>query len=149
MTHSVIGNLRVLELRGISFRVFMPTSLAYDRDRRYLDDGSVEIVCENRIQLQGSPLPAALRASHQDVEGGIVQWDFSHPYFIASGEDGYSHHMDRQHLSCTPPGNRPVPCRAYDCRNDKRILQDLEQRIVSPDLEKLFRAERRTRPKES
>jgi hypothetical protein len=29
-------------------------------------------------------------------------------------------------------------CRAYDCRNDKRIWADFERKIVSPELENLF-----------
>ena len=33
---------------------------------------------------------------------------------------------------------RPVPCRAYDCRQDQRIWSDFAQRIVSPELDKLF-----------
>ena len=76
--------------------------------------------------------------SRQDVEEGVVQWDFSHPYFIASGEDGYCRHLDRGCMGCSIHAQRPVPCRAYDCRQDKRIWSDFERRIVSPELEKLF-----------
>ena len=36
--------------------------------------------------------------------------------------------------------NRPVPCHTYDCRQDKRIWSNFEERIVSPDLAKLFPA---------
>jgi hypothetical protein len=41
-------------------------------------------------------------------------------------------------MNCTVHQNRPVPCRAYDCRKDHRIWSDFDQRIVSPELDKLF-----------
>jgi Fe-S-cluster containining protein len=106
---------------------------------KYTFESSVEIDCENRIHLcKAACCRLRFALSHQDVEEGIVQWDFAHPYFIASDEDGYCHHLDRGCMNCTIHSNRPVPCRAYDCRNDKRIWSDFEQRIVSPELNKLF-----------
>jgi hypothetical protein len=74
----------------------------------------------------------------KDVEEGIVQWEFGHPYFIAQGEDGYCRDLDRGCMGCSIHKNRPVPCRGYDCRKDARIWSDFEQRIVSPELDKLF-----------
>jgi len=106
---------------------------------KYTFEKSVTIDCENRIDLcKASCCRLRFALSHQDVQEGIVQWDFSHPYFIASDADGYCHHLDRGTLGCTIHEHRPVPCRAYDCRNDKRIWSDFEQRIVNPDLERLF-----------
>lgn len=106
---------------------------------KYTFESSVSIDCENRIDLcKAACCRLRFALSHQDVEEGVVQWDFSHPYFIASDADGYCHHLDRGCLSCTIHEHRPVPCRAYDCRKDKRIWSDFEQRIVSPELDKLF-----------
>ena len=106
---------------------------------KYTFQSSVAIDCENRIDLcKAACCRLRFALSHQDVAEGIVQWDFSHPYFIASDADGYCHHMDRTQMNCTIHENRPVPCRAYDCRQDKRIWSDFEQRIVSPELAKLF-----------
>jgi hypothetical protein len=34
---------------------------------------------------------------------------------------------------------RPVPCRAYDCRDDKRIWTDFEKKVVSPELQTLLK----------
>ena len=42
---------------------------------------------------------------------------------------------DRGHLLYR---RRPVACRAYDCRNEKRIWVDFEKKLVNPNLEKLF-----------
>ena len=106
---------------------------------KYSFAATVEIDCASRIHLcKAACCRLRFALSRQDVEEGIVQWDFSHPYFIASGEDGYCRHLDRGCMGCSIHKNRPVPCRAYDCRQDKRIWSDFERRIVSPELEKLF-----------
>ena len=106
---------------------------------KYTFEKSVEIDCGSRLHLcQAACCRLRFALSHQDVEEGIVQWEFAHPYFIAQGEDGYCNHLDRSCMNCTIHDNRPIPCRAYDCRNDKRIWANFEQRIVSPALESLF-----------
>jgi Fe-S-cluster containining protein len=110
---------------------------------KYGFEGSVQIDCASRLHLcKAACCRLRFALSRQDVEEGIVQWDFSHPYFIACGDDGYCKHVDRTNMGCSIHANRPVPCRAYDCRKDARIWQDFEQRIVSPDLEKLFQSPR-------
>jgi Fe-S-cluster containining protein len=111
---------------------------------KYTFESTVEIDCASRVHLcKAACCRLRFALSHQDVEEGIVQWDFGHPYFIAQGKDGYCRHLDRGCMSCTIHQNRPVPCRGYDCRQDKRIWSDFEQRIVSPDLDKLFPASNR------
>jgi Fe-S-cluster containining protein len=116
---------------------------------KYSYEGSVKIDCENRIPLcKAACCRLRFALSHQDVDEGMVQWDFAHPYFIAHDEDGYCHHLDRGCMGCTIHKNRPVPCRAYDCRHDSRIWSDFEQRIVSPDLNKLFASEDNTSSEE-
>lgn len=106
---------------------------------KYTFESSVEIDCENRLHLcKAACCRLRFALSHQDVEEGIVQWEFAHPYFIAHREDGYCSHLDRGHMNCSIHQNRPVPCRAYDCRKDNRIWSDFEQRIISPDLDRLF-----------
>jgi putative zinc- or iron-chelating protein len=106
---------------------------------KYTFESTVQIDCESRLHLcKAACCRLRFALSHQDVEERIVQWDFAHPYFIAHREDGYCGHLDREHMNCTIHQNRPVPCRAYDCRRDQRIWSDFEQRIVSPELDKLF-----------
>lgn len=106
---------------------------------KYNFEGSVEIDCRSRLHLcKAACCRLRFALSHQDVDEGVVQWDFGHPYFIAQGEDGYCRHLDRGCMGCSIHENRPVPCRGYDCRQDKRIWSDFEQHIVSPDLDKLF-----------
>lgn len=106
---------------------------------KYTFKNGVKIDCENRIHLCKAAccgLPFAL--SKKDVEEGIVKWDFEHPYMNARGAGGYCVHLERKTCRCTVYENRPVPCRGYDCRGDKRIWLDFEKKIINPELEKLF-----------
>jgi Fe-S-cluster containining protein len=106
---------------------------------KYTFEGSVEIDCASRLHLcKASCCRLRFALSHQDVAEGVVQWDFGHPYFIAQGEDGYCRHLDRGCMGCSIHEQRPVPCRGYDCRKDQRIWSDFEQRVISPELDKLF-----------
>jgi Fe-S-cluster containining protein len=76
--------------------------------------------------------------SRQDIEEGTVKWDFGHPYMIAKVGDGYCVHIDKTTCRCKIWENRPVPCRGFDCRNDKRIWLDFENKIVNPKLPEVF-----------
>jgi Fe-S-cluster containining protein len=99
---------------------------------------STEIDCENRLHLCHAAccrLRFALTA--REVEEGRVKWNLGQPYMIRQGDDGYCHHLDRAHQRCGIYEDRPFVCRAYDCRKDRRIWEDFENRIVSPDLENL------------
>jgi Fe-S-cluster containining protein len=102
---------------------------------KYAFDGEVTIDCPSRVQLCRAAccrLPFAL--SKQDIRERVVQWDLGQPYLIAQGRDGYCVHLDRSDRSCGVHQQRPVPCRAYDCRQDRRIWLDFENRIVNPDV---------------
>jgi Fe-S-cluster containining protein len=106
---------------------------------KYSFDGGVVIDCENRIPIcRAACCRLSFALSRQDVEEGELRWDFGRPYMIAQGEDGYCGHLDRESHHCGVYQHRPVPCRAYDCREDKRIWADFETRVPSPDLDKLF-----------
>jgi hypothetical protein len=103
---------------------------------KYAFTGGVAIDCENRVHLCHAAcckLPFAL--SRQDVEEGIVRWEFSTPYLIAHGKDGYCQHLDREKKCCSIYAHRPLPCRSYDCRNDRRIWLDFENGVVNPKID--------------
>jgi hypothetical protein len=105
--------------------------------------GGVKIDCENRVHLcKAACCRLDFALSKQDVEEGIVKWDLARPYLIAKDQEGYCRHLDRSANRCTVYQHRPVPCRGYDCRNDNRIWVDFEQRIINPDLEKVFQGHR-------
>lgn len=102
---------------------------------KYEFSGGAEIDCQDRMPLCRAScckLPFAL--SKQDVQEGIVRWDLGRPYMIAQEGDHYCAHFHRDESKCGIYMQRPVPCRGYDCRNDKRIWLDFEKRIVNPEI---------------
>ncbi len=102
---------------------------------KYAFESGAEVDCAGLMHLCHAAccrLPFAL--SKQDIREGVVQWDLGQPYIIAHGPDGYCSHLDRASCGCTIRDHRPVPCRAYDCRQDERIWRDFEKRIVNPDI---------------
>ena len=79
-------------------------------------------------------LPFAL--SRQDVEERIVRWEFGRPYLIAHDTDGYCVHVDRETFQCSVHEHRPVPCRGFDCRDNKKwqVWQDYGKKILDSEL---------------
>ena len=66
---------------------------------KYAFDQEAHVDCENRLAVCKAvccKLPFAL--SRQDVEEGIIRWEFGRPYLIAHGDDGYCAHMDRKYV---------------------------------------------------
>ena len=111
-----------------------------EHDKYTFGEKEVKIDCENRIHLcKAACCRLNFALSRQDIEEGVIKWDLGRPYMIAHDADGYCRHLDRKGCRCTVYANRPVPCRAYDCRKDKRIWADFENRIINPDLEELFK----------
>jgi hypothetical protein len=102
---------------------------------KYHYESEVEIDCPSLIPLCQAAcckLPWAL--SKQDIREGIVRWELGRPYLNERRADGYCCHNDRETRLCTIRENRPVPCRAFDCRNDRRIWVDFERRIPNPNI---------------
>ena len=102
---------------------------------KYASTEMVAIDCENRVHLCQAAcckLPFAL--SKQDVHEGVIHWDLGQPYMIAQGANGYCTHLESGARRCTVREQRPLPCRAYDCRKDKKIWLDFEKHIINPDI---------------
>ena len=79
-------------------------------------------------------LPFAL--SRQDVEEGIIRWEFGRPYLIAHDWDGYCVHLDRETYTCTIREHRTVPCQGCDCRDNEKwkVWLDYEKGVINPEL---------------
>lgn len=106
---------------------------------KYEFEGGHRIDCENRVHLcKAACCRLRFPLSPQDIEEGVVKWDLPHPYLIARGADGYCSHLERGGCRCGIYQHRPLPCRAYDCRNDQRIWADFDNKVISSELEKLF-----------
>lgn len=102
----------------------------------------VIIDCGERISVCKAVccrLPFAL--TRKEVESGIIRWEFARPYLIAKGADGYCAHLDRDKITCSIHDNRPVSCRLFDCRTDKRwpVWSDFEKKTANPEfMRKMF-----------
>ena|SRR5687767_15476908 len=117
----------------------MGVAMQEDERDKYTFDETVEIDCQNRVHLcKAACCRMSFALSQQDVEEGVVKWDLGRPYLIAQDVDGYCRHLDRKTSCCTIRDQRPLPCRGYDCRKDKRVWTDFEQMIINPDLDRLF-----------
>jgi Fe-S-cluster containining protein len=103
---------------------------------KYNFELEVEVDCASRVHLCRAAccrLPFAL--SKQDIREGIVRWDLGRPYLIAHNGNGACGHLDPATRACTVWEHRPVPCRAFDCRQDTRIWLDFEQMVLNPAIE--------------
>jgi Fe-S-cluster containining protein len=122
----------------------MGVALTKEEQDKYSYRSEARIDCGNRLHLcRAACCRLRFALSVQDLEEGAVKWDLGHPYMIRHDTDGYCHHLDRRSHGCGIYENRPLVCRAYDCREDKRIWADFESKVVSPELENLFNGKAR------
>ena len=70
--------------------------------------------------------------STQDLDEGIVRWEYGRPYRNQRRPDTYCVHNQPETSGCEVYEHRPAPCRSFDCRNDPRIWLDFEKRLVAP-----------------
>lgn len=105
------------------------------RHDKYAATGTAEIDCENRVHLcRAACCSLTFPLSRQDLDEGIIHWDAELPYMIAQDADGYCSHIERGSCRCGVWPNRPLPCRTYDCRQDRQIWLDFDKKIVNPDI---------------
>ncbi len=107
--------------------------LETSEEDKYAYKGTVEIDCASRVHLcRASCCRLAFSLSKQDVQEGVVRWNLMQPYLNAREKDGYCCHLERGTMGCNVHDNRPIACRAFDCRQDKRIWLDFEKGVVNP-----------------
>jgi Fe-S-cluster containining protein len=92
------------------------------------------IDCQARIPLcKGRCCKLSFPLTFQDLDEGVVKWEYSRPYQIRKRADAYCVHSDEATRGCQVYDQRPAVCRSYDCRNDRRIWTDFEKRIPAPE----------------
>jgi Fe-S-cluster containining protein len=110
-----------------------------DKEQDKYGFSDVHIDCESRRHIcKAACCKLNFALSRQDIEEGFLKWDLGHPYMIAKEGDGYCIHLDKRTYECRIWEKRPVPCRGFDCRTDKRIWLDFENMIVNPNLPEVF-----------
>jgi len=108
--------------------------LAKSEDK-YSCQHAVTIDCASRIHLcKARCCTFAFYLTDQDLDEGVVRWDYGRPYWIQKGEGSYCVHCEPATWHCRIHPYRPYVCRAYDCRNDQRVWLDFERMIPSPEL---------------
>lgn len=144
------GVLTVAELderkQGVAARLeerFRDSGMGVMRQEReedkYAFGPGPQIDCAGRLHLcRAACCRLDFALSRQDVEEGVVQWDFGRPYLVRRAADGYCAHLERGACRCGVYAHRPLPCRAYDCRGDGRIWADFDAGVPSPGLERLL-----------
>lgn len=104
---------------------------------KYTFEHEARVDCHSRLHICKAiccKFPFAL--SRQDVEEGIIRWEFGRPYLIAHDADGYCVHLDRRTYQCPVHENRPVPCRGFDCKDNEKwkVWLDYQKKIINPEL---------------
>jgi Fe-S-cluster containining protein len=122
-------------------RIFQQKRVGVRMDEAYPDkyaippDSLPKIDCASRLHLcRGACCALVFPLSAQDIEEGVMRWEYGQPYMIRHGADDRCVHQDRETLGCTVYEHRPAICRTYDCRQDRRIWEDFDRGIVNPNL---------------
>lgn len=105
---------------------------------------------DDKYSVEPAPVPCAelipicrarcctlsVTLSTQDLNEGELRWEPARPYRLKQrANDGYCVHSDSDTYGCTMYEQRPSICRSYDCRDDKRIWADFDQRILADESE--------------
>lgn len=95
------------------------------------------IDCASRLHLcRAACCTFRFFLSPQDLDEGIVKWDYGNPYWVRQRDKKYCWHCTPDELRCSIHERRPYTCRVYNCSKDKRIWIDFENMIPNPDLNK-------------
>jgi len=94
-----------------------------------------DIDCESLFHLcKARCCRLTFALSIQDLDERVVRWDYGVPYKIGHRtEDSYCVHNIKGTGRCDVYEHRPGICRKYDCRKDKRIWEDFDNKIPAPD----------------
>ncbi len=85
-------------------------------------------ICRARCCRLGFPLAT------QDLNECVARWDYVRPYAILHRKgDGRCVHNQPKSYRCGIYEHRPQPCRTFDCREDPRIWDDFENRVLAPE----------------
>jgi Fe-S-cluster containining protein len=126
-----VENRKLPIVRERERRSAQPDVILTDVVDKYVLEDAVEIDCLDRLPLcKARCCKLDFELAEQDLDEGVIRWDYGRPYVIAKNEAGYcGHNVEGK---CSVYGARPASCRHYDCRGDRRIWLDFENRIPAP-----------------
>lgn len=121
------GHARLLQrLKGAqgSTRIY----LSQVTDKRSVP--SPDIDCASLLHLcKGRCCAMRVSLSEEDLNEHKLAWDLQQPYSLRRDPDhGYCSYLG-EGGACGVYHDRPATCRAYDCRKDRRVWVDWEQKI--------------------
>ncbi len=86
--------------------------------------------CEARMPLcKGACCACRVPLGAQDLRENVLRWDLAHPYFLRKTAAGRCTHQDTTTGACTVYEQRPLACRSYTCKDDRRIWKDFDARV--------------------
>lgn len=98
---------------------------------KYAADGG-DIDCASLLHLcHARCCSFKVALTTQDLDEGELLWDYAAPYLLPRVADGYCSYL-RSDGGCRCYDMRPATCRTYDCRLDKRVWTDWENKVPAP-----------------
>ncbi len=126
--HRHLAVLREGERRGQQPNVMMA-----DIDDKYEMQDAISIDCVDRLPLcKARCCQRDYQLSEQDLDEGVVRWEYARPYLNAKDANGRCVH-NADDGRCAIFGARPGGCRRFDCREDRSIWLDFDNRIPAPE----------------
>lgn len=126
--HLKPGHRRLLnKVRADRSTVF----LAMFPDKHGIEGNDVD--CPNLIHLcKARCCSYSVTLSPQDVAENKLKWELYEPYRLAKDQTtGYCRYL-RADAGCSVYHDRPATCRLYDCREDRRVWLDWDNKIPAP-----------------
>ena len=105
-----------------------------DATDKYSIESASDIDCEARLPIcHARCCLYDVKLSVQDLEEGVLKWDYGKPYVLPHDGDGYCIYSCRgTGAGCSQYAHRPAVCRQYDCRTDPNIWIDFDNCIAVP-----------------
>jgi Fe-S-cluster containining protein len=103
--------------------------------------GREAVDCRERLDLCRAACCRLFNAylSPHEIRSKNYEWDAGRPYALVR-RNGSCVYLSAD-CNCQVYDDRPLSCSTYSCRNDKRIWQDFDKRILNPKLKRWLEKE--------
>ncbi len=143
------GHLRMIEKLRRHAKLATTPKIDLDNTSDKYELESKPIDCESLMHLcHGRCCGFEVVLSRQDLAEGKLEWVIDKPYHLPKKPTGFCIYQNNDTGFCGNYEHRPAICRRYDCRDDKRVWLDFENRIPAPMPETLVTIRRAPRGSE-